>query len=52
MLLGVEQQILPQSNFIQLFAEKFNEVLSERMIKAMKHAIEVAIFSPLFSLSH
>lgn len=41
LLLENEHQILPLSDFMNMFADKYNEASSERLIKAMKHAIEV-----------
>lgn len=43
LLLEAEEQILSHANFVQMFAERFNEILSDRLIKTMKHAIEVSI---------
>ena len=44
LLLDGERQELPLSDFIMLFNDKFNESLNERIVKAMKHAVEVSKF--------
>lgn len=41
LLLDGDQQERPLSDFIVMFNDKYNENLNERIIKAMKHAIEV-----------
>lgn len=43
LLLETEQQVLPITDFIQIFADKFGDILNERIIESMKHAIEVQI---------
>lgn len=42
LLLDADQNIMPYNNFIQMFSYKFNETLTDRLIKTMKHAIEVS----------
>lgn len=41
MLLENEHQIMPLTDLLNMFSDKYNETLSERLVKAMKHAIEV-----------
>lgn len=43
LLLELNQEPMPYSEFIQQFADKFDQMLSERIIDSMKHAIEVNI---------
>lgn len=42
LLLDTEQQTMPLNEFTELFAEKCNSLLNERIIESMKHAIEVS----------
>lgn len=41
LLIELNQEVLPFTDFNQQFAEKFNDELSERIVESMKHAIEV-----------
>lgn len=41
-LLDISQQVLTMDSFIEVFSSKFNEMLSERAVESMNHAIEVS----------
>lgn len=36
-------EIMPMQDFITAFASKYKETLNEKMIEAMKHAVEVSV---------
>lgn len=40
-----EQQAMPFTEFVKAFAATYNEILIDRIVESMKHAIEVS-FSP------
>lgn len=42
LLRETNEKMVPMAEFTKQFAEKFNYMLSERMIESMKHAIEVS----------
>lgn len=41
LLLELNQEVMPFTEFVQQLADKFDCMLSERMVESMKHAIEV-----------
>lgn len=41
LLLENDREMLPLADFMNKFGEKYNEAISERLIKTMKHAVEV-----------
>lgn len=41
LLLEDKQQVFPLSDFIQMFADRYNDTIDEHSIRTMKHAIEV-----------
>lgn len=41
LLLDDKQHMLPLTDFIQLFSNKYNDIIDEHIITTMKHAIEV-----------
>lgn len=41
LLLEDKQQVFPMSDFIQMFADRYNDLIDEHTIRTMKHAIEV-----------
>lgn len=47
--LEANQQALPMSEFVTIFASKYNETLNDRLIESMNHAIEVISFIFIFN---
>lgn len=48
----LDQEVMTLSEFIKQFAEKFGQVLSERIIDSMKHAVEVNKFKRRYLAYH
>lgn len=42
LLMEMNQEVMPFKEFVQQFADKFEQLLSERIVESMKHAIEVS----------